>query len=175
MNPNTHITPILGVYTLNINKNGQALPVYFVLLRHIRSFDLQSLESDDLVFNFDIKGYVHGGRKVLENPRDILKLDMVQLEQQKFKDLTLKDQDFLQSFKKLDITQVQADRILSQLEQDVEVLSKNGFMDYSLFMIVVLRPFKSVEHFKPNALGLTQVDGASREDGFGIDRALAMM
>lgn len=84
-----------------------------MLLRHIRSFDLQSLESDDLVFNFDIKGYVHGGRKVLENPRDILKLDMVQLEQQKFKDLTLKDQDFLQSFKKLDITQVQADRILS--------------------------------------------------------------
>lgn len=44
MNPNTHISPILGVYTLNITKNGNTLPVHFVLLRHIRSFDLQSLE-----------------------------------------------------------------------------------------------------------------------------------
>lgn len=78
MNPNTHITPILGAYTLTINKNGNSLPVHFVLLRHIRSFDLSSLEKDDMVFNFDIKGYLHGGRKVLDNPRDILKIDVVQ-------------------------------------------------------------------------------------------------
>jgi hypothetical protein len=44
MNPNTHITPILGVFTLNITKSGNSLPVHFVLLRHIRSFDLASLE-----------------------------------------------------------------------------------------------------------------------------------
>ena len=31
MNPNTHITPILGVYTLTITKNGNTLPVHFVL------------------------------------------------------------------------------------------------------------------------------------------------
>lgn len=105
MNPNTHITPILGVFTLIITKNGNALPVHFVLLRHIRSFDLSSLESDDLVFNFDIKGSLDGCRKILSNPREILKLDVVSAEQQKYKDLTLKDQDFLQSFKKLDITQ----------------------------------------------------------------------
>jgi len=53
---------------------------------------------------------------------------------------------------------VQADKILSQLEQDVEVLNKNGFIDYSLFMIVVLRPFKNVEHFKPSTLGVSQFD-----------------
>lgn len=113
MNPNTHITPILGVFTLTITKNGNTLPVHFVIQRHIRSFDLSSLESDDLVFNFDIKGYLSGSRKILENPREILKLDQIQAQQQRFKDLTMKDQDFLQSFKKLDITQTQADKILS--------------------------------------------------------------
>lgn len=40
MNPNTHISPILGAFSLTITKNGAALPVHFVLLRHIRSFDL---------------------------------------------------------------------------------------------------------------------------------------
>ena len=95
MNPITHITPILGVFTLNITKNGNNLPVHFVLLRHIRGFDLSSLESDDLVFNFDIKGYLQGGRRVLDNPREILKIDVIRSQQQKFKDLTLKDQDFL--------------------------------------------------------------------------------
>lgn len=72
--------------------------------------------------------------------------------------MTLKDQDFLQSFKKLDITQSQAEKIISQLEQDVEVLTKNGFIDYSLFMIIVLRPFKIVEHFVPSTLGVSAFD-----------------
>jgi hypothetical protein len=71
------------------------------------------LENDDLVFNFDIKGNLTGNRKTLENPREILKLDKSILKQQYYKDSTLKDQDFLQSFKKLDITQVQAEKIIS--------------------------------------------------------------
>jgi hypothetical protein len=159
MNPNTHLIPILGVYTLTIHKgNNSALPLYFVIQRHIRSFDLKSLESDDLVFNFDIKGNLGQNRKILENPREILKLDVSILKQQMYKNTSLKDQDFLQSFKKLEITQSQAEKIISQLEQDVEVLNKNGFIDYSLFMIVVLRPFKHVEHFKPSTLGTSAFD-----------------
>ena len=159
MNPNTHLIPILGVYTLTIHKgNNSALPLYFVIQRHIRSFDLKSLESDDLVFNFDIKGNLGQNRKILENPREILKLDVSILKQQMYKNTSLKDQDFLQSFKKLEITQSQAERIISQLEQDVEVLTKTGFIDYSLFMIVVLRPFKHVDHFKPSTLGTSAFD-----------------
>jgi hypothetical protein len=63
------------------------------------------LENDDLVFNFDIKGNLNGSRKILENPREIMKIDLAIQKQHLFKDITLKDQDFLQSFKKLDITQ----------------------------------------------------------------------
>jgi hypothetical protein len=82
MNPNTHLIPILGVYTLTIQKgNNSNLPLYFVIQRHIRSFDLKSLENDDVVFNFDIKGALGQNRKILENPREILKLDVSILKQ----------------------------------------------------------------------------------------------
>ncbi len=158
MNPQTHLIPILGVYSLTVTRNGNSLPVFFLIQRHIRSFDLKALENDDLVFNFDIKGNLHGVRKTLENPREIMKLDVSILKQQMYKDATLKDQDFLQSFKKLDITQVQAEKIISQLEQDVEVLAKSGFIDYSLLMIVVLRPFKNIETVNTNNLGLSAFD-----------------
>lgn len=46
------------------------------------------------------------------------------------------------------------------------MLTKSGFIDYSLFMIVVLRPFKHVELFQPSALGVSQfeeVHGADTE------------
>lgn len=44
------------------------------------------------------------------------------------------------------------------------MLTKTGFMDYSLFMIVVLRPFKNIEHFKPSTLGVSQFDDVSNGD-----------
>jgi hypothetical protein len=76
MNPTTYITPILGVYTLSIKKHGNTLPVYFVMQRNIMSFDTRCLEDDDMTFSFDMKGQIHG-RKVLDNPREILNFEMV--------------------------------------------------------------------------------------------------
>ncbi len=64
---------------------------------------MASLEEDDLTFGFDIKGQVHG-RKSLENPRDIMNFEVVMQDKSKYRH-ALKDQDFLQSFRKLDITQ----------------------------------------------------------------------
>lgn len=66
-----------------------------------------------MIYNFDIKSYLSGGRKILESPRDILNLDIAKNSQSKYKEMTLKDQDFLQSFKKLDITQAQSEKIIS--------------------------------------------------------------
>ena len=94
MNPNTYITPILGVYTLNIIKHGNTLPVYFFLQRNVMTVDNISLENDDLEFSFDIKGQIHG-RKVLESPRDLLNFENVLNDKTKFTGDTLKDQDFL--------------------------------------------------------------------------------
>ena len=47
MNPQTHLIPILGVYSLTVTKNGDSLPFFFLIQRHVRSFDLKALENDD--------------------------------------------------------------------------------------------------------------------------------
>jgi hypothetical protein len=61
-----------------------------------------------------LKGSVHG-RRTLENPIEILNYE----DNYKFhKDLILKDIDFFQSFRKLDITTIQAERIMSQITED---------------------------------------------------------
>lgn len=93
MNPATYLTPILGAYQLNIQRNGSSLPVYFILQRNIQDFDIRCLEEDDLTFNFDIKGQV-SGRKVLDNPRELLNFEVVMSDKLKYKQ-ALKDQDFL--------------------------------------------------------------------------------
>lgn len=58
MNPNTHITPLLGVFMMKLNRDTSSLPIYFILQRNVRNFDMASLEFDDLTFGFDIKGQV---------------------------------------------------------------------------------------------------------------------
>ena len=83
MNPNTYITPILGVYTLLIKKGGNSLPIYFVLQRNIQGYDRRNLEEDDFTYQFDIKGQIHG-RKLLENPRDLLNFEQAQLDKALF-------------------------------------------------------------------------------------------
>ncbi|CDW83708.1 phosphatidylinositol-4-phosphate 5-kinase [Stylonychia lemnae] len=152
MNPSTHLSPILGVFNMNLTKNGVQLPIYFTIQRNIQEFDPTSLENDDFAFGFDIKGSVHG-RKMLDNPRDILNYEVVYRNKKLFAK-TLKDQDFLQSFKKLDLNQSQSDKILSQLENDVNLLMTHGLMDYSMYLVIVIRPFKNVEYFIPKQIAL---------------------
>jgi hypothetical protein len=76
MNPKTHLSPILGVFSINMTKNDQSLPIYFTLQRNIVEIDYSSLENDDFAFGFDIKGSIHG-RKALETPRNILNYEFV--------------------------------------------------------------------------------------------------
>eukprot|EP00347_Sterkiella_histriomuscorum_P012367 403368858 len=146
MNPHTKLTPVLGVYNMKLKRDGESMHIYFVLQRNIQDFDDQSLEEDDFSFGFDIKGSVQG-RKHLDNPRDILNFGMVIHDKKKYK-YKLKDQDFLQSFKQLDITQNQSERIIAQIESDVDLLSRYGFMDYSLFLVVVIKPIKQIDFVK---------------------------
>lgn len=152
MNPSTKIMPVLGAYNLKLNRGGQSMHLYFILMRSIQDFDSSALEGDDMCFGFDIKGSV-AGRKHLENPRDVLNFEMVMRDKEKFR-YKLKDQDFLQSFKKLDITQHQSERIIAQFESDIELLGRQGFMDYSLFMTVVIKPIKRIDVLHQKVHGL---------------------
>ena len=146
MNPTTHLSPILGAFSMNLIKGDDKLPIYFTIQRNVNHFDQSHLEFDDLAFSFDIKGTMNG-RKALKNPREIIDFDLVTQNKDLYCYRSLKDQDFLQSFKKLDITRSQAESIISQLENDVELLSKHGLMDYSLYIHIVLKPFKNVDYF----------------------------
>ena len=89
MNPNTHLSPILGVFSMNLSRNGLSLPIYFTIQRNITEFDLNSFENDDFAFGFDIKGSIHG-RKALDHPRDILNYELVSRNKGTFSK-TLKD------------------------------------------------------------------------------------
>lgn len=76
MNPNTYLVPLLGVFTVEISKNGQIMPIHFIIMKNIKNFDKNSFEGDDIVHTFDIKGQVQG-RKVLEYPQDLLNPDLI--------------------------------------------------------------------------------------------------
>ena len=109
-------------------------------MRNVLNINQKELKSDEKIYCFDLKGSVHG-RRTLEDPLEILNFE----ENYKYhKDLVLKDIDFFQSFRKLDITNIQSERIMSQIIEDANFLSQNNFMDYSLLIYIVIKPYKEV-------------------------------
>lgn len=96
---------------MKLRREGDSLPVYFMIQKNVNESDHHALEPDDLTFTFDIKGAMHK-RKILKNPRDILEFEIAAKEKHKYQ-TTLKDQDFLQSFKKLDLNRNQSENILN--------------------------------------------------------------
>jgi hypothetical protein len=140
MNPNTYLCPVLGVYKIKINKHSSSPPISFLLMRNVLNIDPEEINPEDKVYCFDLKGSVHG-RRTLENPIEILNYE----ENYDFhKNLILKDIDFFQSFRKLDITTIQAERIISQISEDTNFLSQHNFMDYSLLLYIVIKPYQQV-------------------------------
>lgn len=140
MNPNTYLCPILGVYKLKLQKNNQVPPIIFILMRNVLNMDPSDIGPDDKIYTFDLKGSVHG-RRTLKDPLEILNFEE---NYKHHKNLILKDIDFFQSFRKLDITNIQSERIMSQINEDTQFLSDHNFMDYSLLLYVVMKPYKDV-------------------------------
>lgn len=141
MNPNTYLVPILGAYKLRLQKSKDAAPIAFILMRDALDIRRSDLGPHDRMYTFDLKGSLHD-RQVLDNPADIFEIDA---DYDEYKDVVFKDIDFLKSFTKLDITNLQATRIMSQLANDVELLKSNNFMDYSILMYIIIRPYSSVK------------------------------
>lgn len=140
MNPNTYLCPVLGVYKLKLQQNNQVPPISFILMRNVLNIDREDLSPEDMVYCFDLKGSVHG-RRTLEDPLEILNYEQ---NYEYHKNLILKDIDFFQSFRKLDITNIQSERIMSQITEDALFLSQSNFMDYSLLLYIIIKPYKEV-------------------------------
>jgi hypothetical protein len=141
MNSSSYLVPILGVYKMRLHKNSDAASIVFMLMRDALDISRYELGSNDRMFTFDLKGSLYN-RQVLANPADIFEMDA---DYEDYKDVIFKDIDFLQSFTKLDITNLQSEKIMSQLKNDVELLNDNNFMDYSLLMFIIIRPYSCVK------------------------------
>ncbi|CAI2376364.1 unnamed protein product [Moneuplotes crassus] len=156
MNPNTYLCPILGVYKLRLQKTKQVPPITFILMRNVLNLDPNDLKPEDKVYCFDLKGSLHG-RRTLENPNEILNFE----ENYEFhKDLVLKDIDFFQSFRRLDITTDQAEKVMSQIEEDTKFLTDCNFMDYSLLLFIVIKPYEEIKSMLPE--GISQQNEINR-------------
>jgi hypothetical protein len=158
MNPNTYLCPILGVFKLKLQKSHQVPPISFILMRNVLNIDPEDLKDTDKIYWFDLKGSLHG-RRTLENPAEILDFEN---NYEFHKDLILKDIDFFQSFRRLDITTIQAERIMSQIVEDTQLLCQNNFMDYSLLLYIVIKPYQEIVSLLP--------DQNSDHDNNTIDR-----
>ena len=145
MNPNTYLWPILGVYKIKTQQNANALPITIVLMRDVLNIDSYDLSEDDIIYTFDIKGSLYG-RRTLEDPSEILNYKE---NYHMHKNKILKDVDFFQSFRKLDITNKQSERIMSQFTEDINFLSQHNFVDYSLLIFVVIKPYVDVKSHLP--------------------------
>lgn len=141
MNPNTYLVPILGAYKMKLQKSSDVTPIAFIIMRDALDISRYEIGPNDRMYTFDLKGSLHD-RQTLSNPLDIFEIDA---DYDDYKDVVFKDFDFLQSFTKLDITNVQAERIMSQLKSDVELLNENDFTDYSMIMHIIIRPYASVK------------------------------
>ena len=141
MHPNSFLVPILGVYKLKLHKSDDVAPIAFILMRDALDIKRTDLGPKDRMFTFDLKGSLHD-RQVLSNPKDIFSIDA---DYDEYKDIVFKDIDFLRSFNKLDITNIQSSHILSQFNNDFNLLKQNNFMDYSILVYIIIRPYASVK------------------------------
>ena len=138
LNPNTYLCPVLGVYKLKLQQSSQVPPITFLMMRNVLNIDTKDLSEEDLIYLFDLKGSVHG-RRTLDNPADILDYEK---NYRTHKNMIFRDIDFFQSFRKLNITLIQSERIMSQISEDWKFLAKQNFMDYSLLLYIIIKPYK---------------------------------
>eukprot|EP01022_Parablepharisma_sp_SALTPOND_P032083 TRINITY_DN827_c0_g1_i2.p1 TRINITY_DN827_c0_g1~~TRINITY_DN827_c0_g1_i2.p1 ORF type:complete len:1944 (+),score=85.16 TRINITY_DN827_c0_g1_i2:3283-9114(+) len=136
--PSSFINPIYGCYALYLSESNEIEPQYFVLMKNVLDINRVSLPEKTEILCFDLKGS-SAGRKTLKDPRKLLAGEIEESIQKQ----TLKDADFLLSFKKLDVTPIQSQCILEQLEKDANFFSKFMLIDYSLLLFVMNIPYRA--------------------------------
>ena len=94
MNPNTCLSPILGIFKLKTAESDSVPPICFMLMRNVLDIDPTKLNPEDKLLLFDLKGSVQG-RQSLDDPTV---LNNIPLNYDKFlKGKCLKDIDFFRT------------------------------------------------------------------------------
>lgn len=131
LNESTLISPILGIFTINLSGDSDQIdPINFVLMKNI----IPNCPTKNWMI-FDLKGSTYGRRtiklkselpKIYSLPREILTSP-------------LKDWDFNDGIKTLDLYKSHPDEsknLLLQLERDVKLFCRHNLMDYSLLIFM---------------------------------------
>jgi len=145
--PSSFINSIYGCYALYISESGEIEPQYFVLMKNVLPINKALLPPKSEILCFDIKGS-SAGRKTLKDPTELLSGNI----SKDIQNQTLKDADFLLSFKKLDLISEQAKMIQTQLERDANFFSKFMLIDYSLLLYMINIPYRT---YVSNRSGVT--------------------
>ena len=135
---NSYINPIYGCYALYLSEGNEIEPQYFILMKNVLDLTRENLPESSEILCFDIKGS-SAGRRALSDPK-VLVEKPIDKEIQKE---TLKDQDFMMSFKKVNVSEQQSKQVLQQLERDANFFSKYLLIDFSLLLFVLNIPYKS--------------------------------
>jgi hypothetical protein len=126
-------------------------------MKNVLDFQDEVFPENIDVLCFDIKGST-AGRKSLEDPKSLVEMPIGQLD---IKD-TLKDQDFMLSFGKLNISGEQSKKVLNQLEKDAKFFSKFLLIDYSLLLFIINIPYRCYVSIRKG-----EVKKQSRDIGVG--------
>jgi hypothetical protein len=145
--PSSFINSIYGCYALYISESDEIEPQYFVLMKNVLPINKALLPPKSEMLCFDIKGS-SAGRKTLKDPSELLAGNI----SKEIQNQTLKDADFLLSFKKLDLISGQVKMIQEQLERDANFFSKFMLIDYSLLLYMINIPYRT---YVSNRSGVT--------------------
>lgn len=134
----SYINPIYACYALYLSDGNEIEPQYFFLMKNVLDINKELLPDCSEILCFDIKGST-AGRKALNDPKILLENPI----DEKTQKLQLKDQDFMLSFAKLYLEEMQSNRIYEQLKRDANFFAKYSLIDFSLLLFVVNIPYTS--------------------------------
>ena len=137
--PSSYINPIYGCYALRLSDKEEIEPMYFVLIKNVLEIDKNLLPANAEIHCFDIKGST-AGRQTLEYPEELFKPNAYR----KFRNVTLKDTDFFETYKSLLLLPLQASKIAGELKNDSIFFRRHNLIDYSLLLYIVNIPYKTM-------------------------------
>lgn len=120
-NKNTQISKIFGLFDFSFKESDKSIKL--VLMEN-----LFTINSECIMRKYDLKGSKHA-RKVITNYKEL------SLERQEKK--VMKDLDFLEIEKHIDVDPSARIYLMQNIEQDVTFFKNHGIIDYSMILAVV--------------------------------------
>jgi hypothetical protein len=148
MNENTLISPVLGIYTINLSGNSDQIdPINFILIKSVIPSNINNTKKMQTMI-FDLKGSTYGRRSI----KDYSLLPSLHNLEHKILTAPLKDLDFNDGLKSLRLSETHPEEtkaLLYQISLDTSLFAKHNLMDYSL--LIYIQYDKTKKRQLPNA------------------------